>query len=312
MTVGPNKTGVNVKVPTGYSISGKITNTSGTPLAGVDVFASSATYSGSGSTDASGDYTIKGLASGAYKLTVLPQTNQVGPNASYKDGYYTSLNADHFTGAAASASTISVGPTRTSVNIKVAIGHSISGTITDTSGTPLADATVSADNLGHRRIAKTDTSGKYTIKGLTGGSQTLRISAPHAAPTLQQEGYYTTNNAKHFTVVASNATTVTLGPSKTGVNARIPTGWSIAGRITRSAGVGVAGAFVRVSSTNGSGSAYTNADGTYEITGLPSGTYKIQTGSPYGQNLVAGWYTTANSAHYTSSAASASGVTIGP
>ena len=312
MTVGPNKTGVNVKVPTGYSISGKITNTSGTPLAGVDVLASSATYSGSGSTDGSGNYAIKGLAPGAYKLTVLPQTNQVGPNASYKDGYYTSLNADHFTGAAASASAISVGPTRTGVNMKVATGHSISGTITDTSGTPLADATVTADNLGHQRSAATDASGKYTIKGLTGGSQTLRISAPHTAPTLQQQGYYTTNNTRHFTVVATNATTVTLGPSKTGVNARIPPGYSIAGKITRSGGVGVAEAFVSVSSTNGSGSAYTSGDGTYEITGLPSGSYKVEVRPPYRQNLVSGWYTTANSAHYTSSSASARGVTIGP
>ena len=302
VTVGPNRTGVNVKVPTGYSISGKLTGTDGAPLAGLRVETSTSTTT----TDASGDYTLKGLASGAYELQIL-----TAPTSSYKDGYYTSANADHFTGAAASATAISVGPSRTGVDMKVAIGYSISGTIRDPSGMLLADVSVEADNLGHSRIGMTDTAGKYKIQGLTGGAQTLTIHAPESAPTLQQHGYYTLNNARRFTVVATNATKVSVGPSQTGINAKIPAGYSIAGKIT---GPGGAPASVLVQATSPYASAIvqTAPDGTYKIVGLPTGTYKVRAGPEFSGFLVNGWYTTSNSAHYTSSSASATGVTVGP
>ncbi len=195
--------------------------------------------------------------------------------------------------------------------MKVATGYSISGRISDPSGIPLADVSVDADNLGRPRYAVTDAAGNYTISGLTGGAHTLTIRSPDSAPTLQQRGYYTMNNARHFTVVATNATKVTVGPSRTGVNAKIPAGYSIAGKITGPGGA-PAGVLVLASSPYASGAAYTASDGTYLIVGLPTGTYKVRAGPEFWGPLVGGWYTNANSTHYTSSPASASGVTIGP
>ena len=305
-TLGPNKSGLTIKVPTGYSISGKITNTTGTALPYVGVSASSSTYSNGTSTDGFGNYTIKGLASGSYKLNISPQSD-----TNYKYGYYTSANTAHFTGAAASATSITVGPTKTGVNIKVATGYTISGTITNASGTPLAEVDLYADNLGHYRFATTDVNGKYTIKGLSSGAQRLSINN-FSWPTLIQQGYYTTNNLNHFTVVQSNATTVTVGPNKTGVNAKIPTGYSIAGKVTGPGGVALQYAGVSVSSANGYGGTSTAANGTYKVTGLPAGTYKVQVDPGYNETLVGGWYTTANANHYTTNSASATSVTIGP
>ena len=124
---------------------------------------------------------------------------------------------------------------------------------------------------------------------------------------------YTTTNANHFTAAPGNATTITVGPNRTGVNAKIPGGYSIAGKVT-----GVAWRRARNTPTSvsrrrtGTACANTAADGTYKVVGLPSGAYKVQADPPSGKNLVAGYYTTANANHYTSNNASATGVTIGP
>ena len=70
-------------------------------------------------------------------------------------------------------------------------------------------------------------------------------------------------------------------------------------------------ASVSASNANGGFGTFTAADGTYKIVGLSPGTYKVAV-SPTEAGLQSGFYTTANSAHFTLSSASATGVTVGP
>jgi hypothetical protein len=306
-SLGPNKTGVNAMIPTGYSISGKVTNAAGGALAYANVSASSASYSGSSaSTDASGNYTIKGLATASYKLAISPSSDSISMN-----GYYTSANANHFTSAAAGATTVAVGPSKTGVNVKVANGWSISGTITTTTGTPLVDAYVSADNLGRYRSTYTDGTGKYTLKGLSSGAQTLGVEPPF--DTNYQSGYYTTANSNHFTPALASTVKITVGPSKTGINVKLPTAYTISGKITGPGAVALYGASIYASASNGSGYASTAANGTYKIIGLVAGTYTISVSPPYtSPTLQSGYYTTVGTSHFTSVPGSASGVHVGP
>jgi hypothetical protein len=304
VAVGPSKTGINAKIPTGYSISGIVTSPSGTPLANVAVAASAAGYAASATTDATGKYTVKGLAAGTYKLAYAPG------NVAVVEGFYTTANANHFTTVAASASGVVVGPTKTGVNVKLAAGYSISGKLTNTSGAALAYATVTTGAGPSARTATTDGAGNYKLVGLKAGSYTLTVTPPYGMNL--QTGHYTTVNANRFTALIASATKLTVGPSLTAINIKVPAGYSIAGKITGPGGVALAYAVVSASNANGSFVAFTGADGTYKVIGLSAGSYKVNVLPPYGQALVAGWYTTANAAHFTPSAGSATAVVVGP
>lgn len=306
IVIGPSKTGVNVKLPTGYTISGTITNTSGAPLSDVVVQPSSTTYSGREAfTDSTGKYTIKGLAAATYKLALSPDSE-----SAYMDGYYTTSNTNHFTSQIAGASGVVVGPNKTAISAKIVTGRTISGKITNTAGTPLEFASVSASNLGHDRTAYTDASGNYTIRGLSSASQILQIQPPFGDNLMT--GYYTASNSNRFTSVSSGATALVVPPNLTGINVKVPAGYKISGKITGPGGVPLDGASIYAYKSNYSGYAYTEVDGTYEVNGLGSGTYTVQVYPPYPQNLQTGYYTNANTAHFTINVGSATGVTIGP
>ena len=307
IVVGPNKSGVNVKLPGGYQISGTITSTGGTPLAGVVVQPTNATYFvRSVQTDATGKYTLKGLPAATYKLSLYPD-----PTTSYRDGYYTSSNTNHFSAGAGGASGITVGPNKTGINIKIPTGYSISGMVTTTGGAPIPYAYVSADNAGgSARSASTDATGKYTIRGLSGGNQILQIE-PGFGDNLQS-GFYTSANANHFTGVEASATAIVLGPNKTGINVKVPAGFTISGKIMLAGGVAASGASIYAYSADYAGFGYTNPDGTYTVDSLIAGTYKVQVRAPYQKNNQNGFYRTGVTGNFTTSEASATGVTVGP
>src|SRR5262245_30255053 len=134
-----NATGITIKLPAGFSIAGTVKTTGGAAVANATVIATGTTGSGVASTSATGAWSVAGLAAGTYKLSIYAPygTNLV-------DGWYTTANANHLTTAAASATGIVVGPSRTGIAIKLPAGFTIAGKITNTSGAPLANVSVSA------------------------------------------------------------------------------------------------------------------------------------------------------------------------
>jgi hypothetical protein len=132
-----------------YSISGTITS-GGTALVGVTV----STSGGSATTDASGNYTISGLANGSYTVT------------STKTGYTFSPTSQSVT-----VNGVNVTGKNFSATASTATTYSISGSIIS-GGVALAGVIVSTTGGS----ATSDSSGAYTVSGLANGSYTLTPS----------------------------------------------------------------------------------------------------------------------------------------
>lgn len=151
------------------------------------------------------------------------------------------------------ARSVTVGPNQTGVDFAASTtggggSFSISGTIT-TGGSPLAGVTVVAGSQATTSAAD----GSYKFTGLTAGSYTVQ-------PSLSGYSF------------SPSSSSVTVGPSKTGVDftaALIPT-YRLAGKVTES-GSGLSGVTVSL----GSRTTQTSGDGTYSFSGLVSGTYTV-------------------------------------
>ncbi len=212
----------------GYSISGRITDNTLNPIAGVTV--SDGTRSAL--TDSSGMYTISNVPYGSFIL--VPS----------KDGY-------SFSPASMG---VAVPPSASGRDFKATINppYTISGRITDTSGNPVANVTITD---GNGRSTSTDANGNYTMTGLGAGTFTL---------TPSKSGFTFTPT----TIVGSvppNAINkdFTALPSPT---------YTVSGRVADQYGNAIAG--VTVMDKDGR-SALSDDGGNYTISGIPQGGYTI-------------------------------------
>jgi molybdopterin-binding protein len=306
VTLGANRLDVDVTLPAAFKISGKVTNTAGTALAGVSIFASEAGYAdfGFATTNSLGNYVVQGLEPGSYTIQVSPPST-----TNYRSGYYTTANTNHFTDNPGAATALTVGPSKTGINVKVPSGFTISGHITNTAGTALAGVSVNAQGPAFK-YATTNSSGNYTIRGLPAGSYRIYVSGPFGSN--YQSGYYTTANTNHFTTSYASATLVVVGPNRTGIDVKLPAGFIISGKITNNAGTALAGVSVSALSGPTYGSATTDASGNYAIRALNAGDYTLAVSPPSTINYRDGYYTTANTNHFTPNFGSATPVHVGP
>lgn len=146
------------------SISGAITDaTTGLPVAGAEACADSEVQYGCAVSNASGVYSISGLAPGQYKVSFGDEADgYIGQYYDEADGYW---NADPVT--------VSSGATTSGIDAALEKAGSITGTVTEAgSGEPLAGIDVCAENLDSYSYS-CETSGEdgtYTISGLRPGS----------------------------------------------------------------------------------------------------------------------------------------------
>ncbi len=131
----------------------------------------------------------------------------------------------------------------------------VTGTVTSTSGAPLADAQVNSGSAS----ATTASDGTYTLSNLAAGTITLTASLP---------GYQ--NASQNVTVTAgstTSASTIQLAPINPG---------GITGSVVDSKGNGVAGATV----TGAGLSVITDSNGAYTFTNVPAGTVTLVASAP--------------------------------
>ena len=109
IAISGDKTGINMRLPKGASISGTVKITGGAACSDCVIFASNGAYA---VTSSSGAYTLRGLPAGSYRVEALLTSSVIDAThvRIITDGYYKSGAAPNFSATLAGATAIAVSP----------------------------------------------------------------------------------------------------------------------------------------------------------------------------------------------------------
>ncbi len=284
------RTGINFSLATGRSISGYVHGADGAVFVELEVaaFDLSGNYVGSGITDASGNYTIWGLPAGQYRIRTVDA-------AVYVDEWYnndpvlTDLEGE-------SATTINISTSNaTGKNFVLDYGSRISGRVTDSLGTGLADVSVVLRPPSHdfSVYVLTDEYGYYDFDGLLLGQYLLN--------TFNYDGYvdeWYLNTPVPGDILGERATIVDLTPIfQTGIDFALDKGYTISGTVVDDAtGQALPDPGVMVEVVDGTDTLYSpgfaadDVGKAYTTWALPAGTYYVRTLDDMGLGYIDEWF----------------------
>ena len=288
VTEGQTTANIDFALAAGGSISGTVYEADGvTPIADADVWAENYECCGGGNdtrTSADGTYTIDGLVSGDYRVRAQAQGH-------VREFYDNTTDWD-----LASKVSVTEGQITANIDFSLAVGGSISGTVYEADGvTPVVNAQVAAwlyddgwppsgSPLGS---GLTTDDGTYTFDRLASGD--YRVLAFVPGQNLVWEFYGDTNDPAAAVRVAvasvadSGAIDFTLEP-----------GGSISGIVRKADGItpieGIR--VVAEDYTTGLiwGRAWSAANGTYTIFGLPASQFRVSTSDDKGLGYAQEFY----------------------
>ncbi|WP_421734955.1 carboxypeptidase regulatory-like domain-containing protein [Cellulomonas sp.] len=258
--------------PAGYTISGTVTDDTGAPAPGIEVWVSPYVFPGVTTTDAAGHYTTSALPPGSYTVTFRPPAGSP-------------LLGEAFDNA------VVWNPTRIAVSsadvtgIDAALDRpaTITGRVVGTDGTAIPGASVQLQSVASvYSTVTTGADGTFTADGLRPGEWRVSFTPPSGSGWVS-ELYDDARTADTQTVL-----TLASGASVTLNDAVLARGGTISGRVLAPGGAPRGGIEVWVSPVAGEGGTGTTtaADGTYSATGLPDGDYTVYAASDWGSNLV--------------------------
>ena len=291
VTAGTATAGIDFALAMGGTLTGMVTDAAtGLPLekVGVEIthYIANRAVSMTVATNASGVYTVTGLATGT---SFLRTSNTLG----YIDELYNDIPCmgGACTVTTGTGATVTAGATTSGINFGLSPGATIAGTVTDAGSTaPLANTPVAVHNASGTavRSATTNSSGQYAVSGLATGTYYVRsvttqnyvneIYADISCPSC------TTTTTSSITV-PSGATGVPVtagGPTAAGIDFGLAPGGTITGTVTSAATtVPLAGVGVSIYTASGilAGAATTNSSGVYTKTALSPGTYYARASS---------------------------------
>lgn len=268
VTVGATTSGVNQVLQPEAPISGTVRDDNGTPIgyASIDVFtADQQNDVAFTQADASGSYTVHGLAPGTYKVCF--QAFGDGSAAPY--GYSGQCYDGHSDG---SGDFDPVTAPATGIDASLSLAGAVSGTVTSDDGSPVSGAFVSVDDSTGAQLyaGDTDTTGAYEIDGVPSGTYKVCVDGTYAddpPPT-------------GWDSVCTDLTVTVTAPALTsGIDIVLSAGAEISGTVT-SMSTGQAPDFATVDVYTAQGeqqitSQFANGDGSYSVTGLAAGTYEV-------------------------------------
>lgn len=258
------------------TISGVVTAPGGVPLHGVGVFLRTAADEMSGYhqhvfSDAAGRYAFSDVPAGEYKVLFQPQKEE--PTSYNYVAEWWQNRPDH---ASATVITLSGGDAEQDVSAELTPGASVSGKITDESGTPIPSAVIWARLVGGREYsAKSDRDGRYLVGGLPSGTYNLKFESPwNGSQAIYIDEWW--DNAPAPSTAASIA--LATGQAKTGFDPLLSTGSTISGRVLDLDGQPLSHVYVQAMRVGGE-EPYQHgeysSDGSYAVSGLPAGTYDL-------------------------------------
>ncbi|MHB1569894.1 MAG: carboxypeptidase regulatory-like domain-containing protein, partial [Solirubrobacteraceae bacterium] len=317
--VGPTGTATPITLASGQSATedaqltpgGEITGTvtdakSAAGLSGVIVnaYSTSGSYDGSATTDSSGSYTIASLATGSYDVNFQPTDNV------HAAQFYDSASSF----GSATAVSVTAGSPTSGINAALAIGGTITGTVTDSaSGKGAGGVGISAvsQDGSSGGYATSAGDGTYTIGGLAAGNYTVTFAGGVGPGATSTGGYGTEYYDNATTIGAATPVPVVLGQPSTGINATLSGGGSISGAVDGgSSATPLSGVEVYLSGTTFA-TTTTASDGSYFIGGLPPGTYTATFYDPAGGYLSQSYTTAASGTSPASITVTAGATTTG-
>jgi hypothetical protein len=269
-------------------ISGTVTAPDGAPVAGADVWAYTPSDGFVGSlrtvTDAQGSYEFTQVEPGAqHRILFRNPTGSSLASEWFEDE--PSREAAIFIELATPAEFVEA-------NAMLEQAGGISGSVTDASGSPLADVSVGVfgpdDTWVGTHITTTASDGTYAIANVRPSDYRVHFATP-AASGLAPEWF---DDAA--TRGLATAITVSAGDIVAGVDAQLEDAGSISGSVTDADGSPLAGVQVSAFGPDdiwvGSHSGSTAADGTYVITDVRPAAYGVRFAAPAGTGLAPEWF----------------------
>ena len=297
LSAGQTRTRIDTVPPVGASLSGTATLPTGMKMeqAGlrVEVFSSQGSYVATTGVGPNGSWTVTDLPAGDYKVSYRSNSKVVA------DRWW----RGQLSMPAATPITLRAGQKVTGIDETLVKAATITGRVTLPTGVRMTDGEVTvlvtsvSDPDVDSQTGRVSADGSYRISGLPAGSYRIAFE-PRDLPVLPQwwDGASTYASAKTLTLAA--------GQTRTGVNASLPAAASISGRVTGPAGASLGQQRVQVEVyAAGSGgmllkTATTQGDGSYTVTGLVAGSYKVK--FVPSQGLLSEWWN--DSADFTSAA----------
>jgi len=294
---------VNQVLPTGASISGKVTLTSssGTPIEGICVYAfeTDGVVYGTTATDANGHYRVIGLVGGRYSLYFRPGCKNYGN--------YVATTVNTVTTA---------GEPDTGVNAVLQVGGTISGTVTDTHGNPVADECIELDGTGNYTALvpyRTGSDGTYVIDQLSAGTYQVGFFSGCGNSASYAPTWYGNQPSEDTATPIAIATGATFT-----ANVVMQPGATITGRVTNAAGHRLSNICVDATAGPFSGEFYPplgaltrTHNGNYTLSGLAPGNYLINFGCGYGARFPALYFPDAPDAGLAQAVSAGPGTTSG-
>jgi hypothetical protein len=277
VAVNTTRTDVDAALVNYAKISGTVTDATGHPLANVDVSATSVTTAADEhvTTGIDGSYTVTGVPAGTDYHVCFTGSGATGGPAD--DRGYVGECYDNQPVSGTPASVTTTPGATTSVSASLMTFGAISGRVTDVADHPLefVEVTVeSSTNSGGTAITHSD--GSYVVTGLSAGADYEVCFAGVGGQGGSSDAYGYVDQC--FDAQPAGGTpspvTVSLGSTRTDVDAALVAFGAISGTVTDAGLHGLEHVEVSVTSesTGADKHAETGVDGSYTVTGLEAGT----------------------------------------
>lgn len=229
-----------------YTVSGKVVDSSGAGISGVTLTLNLLTAT----TDAQGNYTFSGVATGAFMLTPSKEGYTFSPTYRTIALENSNVTVDDFIGSADGGG---------------GGGITISGRITDSAGTGIPDVEVLLTTGFSSWTTMTDAQGYYAFNNIEDGGYVL-------LPT--KSDYEFTPQTKSFMVSGSNLTFDFTGSTEDGGGPVIEV-YTVSGRVVDTAGRGIPDVEVAIENDDYDDDIDTDEQGNYTLEDVPAGSYTM-------------------------------------